>query len=217
MRLFFLVKLVCDIELKTSARTLHAVLKPIAVALDKMQSNQCSLADSVSIWKELRQQLASIDSTTQDVLNCFDEREAQALTGAHYAAFLLSPKLPTIELTPEEKSTGIDYIEENFPVAFMTFFLRFKAKAQPFRAAYFSEIEISDLEWWKSIRALHPEDIPDNYMDSISQLLTSIASSSGIERIFSKFGMVHADLRNRLGVKKAAKLIFVSCQMNKKH
>ena len=34
------------------------------------------------------------------------------------------------------------------------------------------------------------------------------ASSASIERVFSTFGLVHSKLRNRLGIEKAAKLVF---------
>ena len=41
------------------------------------------------------------------------------------------------------------------------------------------------------------------------QLLGAVASSAGVERVFSSFGLVHSKLRNRLGVTKAGKLVFI--------
>ena len=44
----------------------------------------------------------------------------------------------------------------------------------------------------------------------INQLLLEIPSSSAaIERIFSNFGMIQSKLRNRLGLVKAGKLVFL--------
>ena len=40
------------------------------------------------------------------------------------------------------------------------------------------------------------------------QLHSACASSASIERIFSSFGLIHNKIRNRLGVEKAAKLVF---------
>jgi hypothetical protein len=44
----------------------------------------------------------------------------------------------------------------------------------------------------------------------INQLLLEMPSSSAaIERIFSNFGMIQSKLRNRLGLVKAGKLVFL--------
>ena len=43
----------------------------------------------------------------------------------------------------------------------------------------------------------------------ICQLQTAVASIASIERIFSRFGLVHPKLRNKLGIAKAGKLVFL--------
>ena len=43
----------------------------------------------------------------------------------------------------------------------------------------------------------------------INTLMNAIASSASIERVFSPFGLVHSKIRNRLGVEKASKLVFL--------
>ena len=47
-------------------------------------------------------------------------------------------------------------------------------------------------------------------------MLTATASSAGTERVFSSFGLVDLNLRNRLGLEKAGKLVFLFKLMNKK-
>ena len=42
----------------------------------------------------------------------------------------------------------------------------------------------------------------------VDQLLTAVASSAGVERIFSSFGLVHSNIRNRFGIEKAGKMVF---------
>ena len=49
---------------------------------------------------------------------------------------------------------------------------------------------------------------------SLHQLFTARASSAGIERVFSTFGLVHSKLRNRLGTQKAGKLVFMYKVLN---
>ena len=44
-------------------------------------------------------------------------------------------------------------------------------------------------------------------------MLCSVASSSNVERAFSTFGLVHS-MRYRLGVAKAAKLVFIYRVLN---
>ena len=44
---------------------------------------------------------------------------------------------------------------------------------------------------------------------TLRQLLGAVASSAGVERVFSSFGLVHSKIRNRLGVTKAGKLVFI--------
>ena len=44
--------------------------------------------------------------------------------------------------------------------------------------------------------------------DVMIHVFSSPASSASVERVFSSFGLVHTKLRNRLGVERAAKLVF---------
>ena len=49
----------------------------------------------------------------------------------------------------------------------------------------------------------------DEDLQIIKGFLTASASNASVERIFSRFGLFHSKIRNRLGVKKAAKLVFL--------
>ena len=51
-------------------------------------------------------------------------------------------------------------------------------------------------------------------MKFITMVTTANSLTASVERIFSTFGVVHSKLRNRLGVQKASKLVFVMKQMN---
>ena len=71
---------------------------------------------------------------------------------------------------------------------------------------------VTPLNCWKS-----QSERVDNWKESKSQiqLLTTFASSAGVERFFSSFGLVHCDLHNRLGISKSGKLVFLYKVLNK--
>ena len=46
------------------------------------------------------------------------------------------------------------------------------------------------------------------------RFLTAVASSAGVERIFSTFGYIHSNITNKLGIEKAAKLVFIYRMLN---
>ena len=66
--------------------------------------------------------------------------------------------------------------------------------------------------WWESMSDTFGKDVAQ----VAQKLLTAIASSAGIERLFSTFGYIHSKIRNRLGIEKAAKLVFVYRMLNVK-
>ena len=54
----------------------------------------------------------------------------------------------------------------------------------------------------------------EDFILLIKCLLCSVASSSDVERAFSTFDLVQSKLRNRLGVAKAGKLVFIYRVLN---
>jgi len=51
-------------------------------------------------------------------------------------------------------------------------------------------------------------------LEVVTLLFTAVASSAGIERIFSTYGLVHSKIRNRLGVEKSSKLVAIFKSLN---
>lgn len=70
---------------------------------------------------------------------------------------------------------------------------------------------INSLDWWKS----QADRLNLKTNEVVIQLLTAKASSAGVERVFSSFGLVHSKLRNQLGIEKAGKLVFLLTLLNK--
>jgi len=73
---------------------------------------------------------------------------------------------------------------------------------------------VTPLTWWKVAAKTIPIPLREQMIDLCSQLLSAVASTAGLERIFSSFGLVHSKLRNRLGNEKAAKLTFLFRALN---
>jgi uncharacterized protein YuzB (UPF0349 family) len=85
-----IASLVQNFSLKRKAEDMSRRLKPIAVALDQMQSNTCGIADAVDIWKQLEKTF--VESGDNHALKELRERKKTALTPAHHLAYLLHPK-----------------------------------------------------------------------------------------------------------------------------
>jgi len=75
--------IVTNLGVKRSAEELLQRLKPIAVALDKVQRDSCTIADAVDIWKQLETDLALDSPDTKQKLK---KRIQQALS-AHAITF----------------------------------------------------------------------------------------------------------------------------------
>ena len=91
----------------------------------------------------------------------------------------------------------------------------YKAEASPFKSFMYKQNvldSVKPLDWWKS----HADHLNQETVSVVHQLLIATASSAGVERVFSSFGLVHSNLRNRLGIEKAGKLVFLFKLMNKK-
>lgn len=134
------------------------------------------------------------------------KRYGQAITGYHLLAYLMDPHFQNDleRITEEKKCRAMSLAEEEYP-DLLTIILQMKAKAYPFNKAFlFDSSVISDLtfcSWWRALKGK---------MEEIYGLLSGAASSTSVERMFSTFGLVHSKLRNRLGMEKAAKLVFTS-------
>lgn len=214
---------IMNFGIKRAAQDIIKLLKPIAVALDKMQSNSCKISDAVIIWKQLELDLEENSHWTSAQKKQFLDRYTFAITSAHCAAFLMSPRARTsnFRLTQSEKANGISFMEENYNLTFMPMFFNFHGEIGVFNNSNFAFKDnvvqsSTDNDWWKTFQKLNPEAVSEKNLSHISQLMTAISSSAGVERTFSKFGLIHTKIRNQLGVEKAAKLVFVSQKLNPK-
>lgn len=196
-------------NLKRNCQDYLSRLKPIAVALDKLQRTSTTIADSVEIWKDL-------DEILKTILPQSDKKKVNAriktnVTPAHLLANILHPKYRGISLTDDEVETALEYCSERYPDSMATV-INYQAKAECFGQFRFADSlisKVSPITWWKSIPGIDPVVI-----DLVTTLHTSYSSTASLERVFSTFGLVHSKLRNRLGIEKAGKLVFLYRVLN---
>jgi hypothetical protein len=152
-------------------------------------------------------------SLPKEVWDKVIKRYEQAITDSHFSAYMLNPKYSDKPLDTQEESAAMSLANEEFP-DILPILANMKAKSPPFDKIYLVEqsIIISNVTasaWWK---AFHPTVASSN--KGIEGLLTAPASSASVERVYSKFGLVHSQLRNQLGTEKAVKLVLFHKALN---
>ncbi|XP_073415149.1 uncharacterized protein [Dendrobates tinctorius] len=197
---------ILNIGLKRNVEHMLSFLKPISQALNKIQKNSCFIADAVEIWKELSEHLKTELHMDRIKLQAVNKRMGQALTPAHFLANIVNIHYQGQNLSAEEEELAMTWVSSNHP-SLMPTIINFRAKGEPFKKYMFAEDilrKVTPVNWWKSLKRLDLETV-----QVMISLLTAVASSAGVERIFSSFGLIHSKLRNRLGPNKAGKLVFL--------
>ncbi|XP_073499018.1 uncharacterized protein [Phyllobates terribilis] len=203
---------ILNIGLKRNVEHMLSFLKPISQALNKIQKNSCFIADAVEIWKELSEHLKTELHMDRIKLQAVNKRMGQALTPAHFLANIVNIQYQGQNLSAEEEELAMTWVSSNHP-SLMPTIINFRAKGEPFKKYMFAEDilrKVTPVNWWKSLKRLDLETV-----QVMISLLTAVASSAGVERIFSSFGLIHSKLRNLLGPNKAGKLVFLFQIMNR--
>jgi len=199
-----------DMDLKISATIYLEKLKVISVALDKVQRDCCTISEATEIWIKIINYFKR--NNLESDLNYVLQRFKMAMTPAHYLANLLDHRFRGIQLSEEQLDEAMEYVNSYHPAA-MPDIISYRAKTSPFKNYLFSEESIKNVKpitWWLALK----NSINIVTFDLVTQLHTAIASSAGIERLFSAFGLVHTKLRNRLGTEKASKLVTILKALN---
>ena len=198
---------IVNLSLKRNCEDYLSRLLPISSALDKMQAAQCSIGTSVEIWKDLAEQLSKCLS--KEEVSKFEKRMNANLTPHHFLANLLTPQYQGKRLTQAQLDSALDLCSQ-YPSTLPTV-MEYQARTERFKEFRFSSDvlgSVAPLTWW---RAANP---PVTVMNLVTSLLTAINSSASIERVFSTVVLVHSKVRNKLGVDKAGKLVFIYRMLN---
>lgn len=205
-----ITKKINDVSIYKEAKSLYKQLKPIAAALDNLQSEEASISTACCEWLKLVN-----NNELQPYADILKFRFEQAITPAHILAYLLDPKYMGEGLTaPQQESTRIWLLELN--PAYLPLVISFQAEEDPFPKSYFTSEVRNNVKasiWWKSMKN---SMINQEFLNFIIHLHNCPSSSAGIERLFSNYSFVQNKLRNRLGLEKASKLVVCYKMLNKK-
>lgn len=209
--------IVNNANLVMNAQDYSSRMRPIAVALDRMQRDKTTIAVAVEVWFMLGK---ALEGHPKKVEENFEKRRNMALGGPHFLANMADHRFRGVHLTSQQKSSAYEYLKTVNP-DFLPLLLTHVAGSDPFpKNMYGPEFrEVSPMVWWKSITFEDPDclkwgRLKDQWMKVLDQLFSAVPNTAAVERTFSSFGLVHSKLRNRLGVEKAGKLTFMFKQLN---
>lgn len=196
-----IVKKINDYAIYKNAKDLLEQLQPVANALDKLQSNSTSIADSCNIWIDLLNN-PHLEQHKQTV----NKRFKQAITTEHLVAYKLHPKYRGEKLTADQQEEVNNYLIQK-DASFIESVISFQAKAAPFPPSFFTDNAINTvpITWWKAVGS---SGVNSDFVKFTCQLLSAPASSASIERVFSNYSYIFNKIRNRLSIEKASKLVF---------
>jgi hypothetical protein len=196
-----IIRKIMDYNLFKNARDLAEQLRPISHAIDICQGDSATLADACNVWINLKN-----NTLLEPHKKHVSARFHKAVLPEHLVAYTLHPKYQGELLTPDQLEIVNKWVISKDP-NFIATLISYQAKSMPFPVSYFSDaaVQVPPLTWWKGLK---PLGVSADFIDMALQLMDAPASSASIERIFSNFSYIHTNIRNRLGVEKASKLVF---------
>ena len=130
------------------------------------------------------------------------------MTSTHYLANLLHPMYRGKKLDSDHINSDQEMLLE-IDVDSVPELLNFMSDSLPIPKTLVYESVISKTKpkvWWSSTE--RSNSLNKTLYQLAMKLLSMPSSSASMERVFSKFGVIKTKLRNRLGLQKAAKLVF---------
>lgn len=217
-----IVHYVDDRQLKEAAEDLLTLLRPIAIAMNRMQSKNAKIADGVHIWKELRARIEDVlcifpQPTRQYIVNCLIARYGDAVSDFHLVAYELSPTnvhLRRHELSDEEKVRVANFIHCYFPPDFPVRFLKIKEQIHSIAAEDSLETYRSDAEWLRFLHKLDEDLFSREEFEKMMQLATGALSVNRLDYCWSNFEKVYEGREDRVDAEKASKLIKIYHNLN---
>jgi hypothetical protein len=200
-----IVTLINDFNLYRNAKDTLSQLKPVAVALDKLQSDKSSLAEACHQWISLLE-----NESLRQHYKVIEKRFKQAIQPFHLMAYILHPSYGGSKLNAEQREEARQWCRSRNS-SFLPLLIAYDTQSSPFPSSFFLDEVVKSLKpeiWWKGVLKDSKSEVCAQFSNLAIRLLTAPASSAAVERIFSNFGFVHSKLRNRLKSETAAKLVF---------
>ena len=197
-------RLVNDFNLYKQAKDLFQQLKPVATALDRLQSDKAGLADACHEWLLLME-----NDNLKLHMSAVRKRFDQAIQAFHFLAYILHPAYRGEKLSEAQNEAARVWCLELNP-DFLPLLVAYETRSLPFPPTFYSDVMLKSEPtlWWNGVFRGTKSDVCNLFSALAKRLLTAPASSASIERIFSSFGWVHNKIRNQLGTDTAKKLVF---------
>lgn len=103
-----------DIKIKSIAEEYLIKLKKIAVSLDKIQADCCTISEATHIWLDWKT-FFEIEVRSSEMLKFFTNRFEKAMSEYHYLAYILDPRYIGEKLTEEQLDSTMNYVSINHP------------------------------------------------------------------------------------------------------
>lgn len=198
------------------------VLRPIVKWITILEGNSLGISQVVEAFKELTSvfsecvpSLPITKKEEKDMILFLKNRKKMALKPLHFAANLLDPKFCGKYLTCEEQVEAIEFIH-NF-VKLNDIFINDKDIIIEEITKYIAHVDIwsksfiwevaasvDSVTWWQGMCN------KTSLKNIANAILTLPASSAATERTFSTYSLVHTAKRNKLTVKRAGMLTYIS-------
>lgn len=201
---------------------LAEVLIPIVKWITKLEGDDLKMPEVVEAFQELDTSLqfgvpllpiSKKEETT--ILQTYAERKAKALKPVHFAANLLHPQKAGKELSQDDHLSAMEFI---------TTMVSLKANSPETEKQTLKELYeyvahtnvFSSQYMWKNVNAVDPVTWWGGLCSKTKLKATAIGiltlppSSAATERSFSTYGFIHTAKRNRLTIKRAGMLTYIS-------
>ena len=201
-------KVIDNLSLKRKAQQTLDDMKKIAVALDKLQSDSCSLSDAFDIWNSLL-----IDPELASYKRAIKKRYDEAVEPFFILANLTDHRfIENNKVDASQEKVAEDWLQ-NFESSFFSSYVQFRLKDENNYPQYLFNDNMKSMtakKWWKFVK-MKAEKQGDSdqtqFADFMTRLHSCPSSSASLERWFSSLGFVWSKTRNRLGHVKAMKLV----------
>jgi len=125
------------------------------------------------------------------VKKAFKKRMDMALSPAHYLANMIDHRLQGIHLLDEEKAKGFEYLR-NINPNLLPILMCHCASQAPFKSYLYEKslLTMSPTAWWRSVTfdilntCFDWENLKDQWLTLCNQVLSAIASTASVERVF---------------------------------
>ena len=199
-----------NMQIKSAANDLLVIFDVISKALNRVQADSATIADSVDAWLEVVDQMMPLNN--QQVINFAKERCDEAISEpAFLAAYLMDHRYMGARLIPDQIRVATQFIK-GLNVDASTALTTMIANAPPYNQSILSA-DVSPVVWWSAGKRL---GFDNALCDVALKLVSAVANSAGLERQFSTMKLTFGTLRTQLGIEKAGKISFCYRSLSQK-